>query len=636
LNGINGNFAGIELKNVTNGYISNVIAINTFDGFNLDSSSNNITLIDNTAGGNSQFGFALYGANNTLIGNTATNNVLDGFYLSGSSGNNTLTRNNATDNSRYGFLLHFFNNNNTFTMNTATNNTYGFNMHDSNNNTLTSNKAISNQADGFRLFASSNNNTLINNTAINNVYNGFYLDQSSSNELNNNLAQENQGYGVYVTSTSYFNLIYYNFLTKNNAGQGYDSESSFTNNWTNTTHGNFYSDYTGVDLNGDGIGETNYTLAGGFNHNDTKPLFFLLIISTPPDYEFNRAYNASGLQISWFPSTNFYPFDFILYQNEIVIDSGPWQSGVAINSPIFDDLTLGTHNFTLVVQDILLSEVKDTVIVTVLDTTAPVITCDGTACPTTLTIAVEYIYIYTINLMDNYPANFSVYKNDSLITTEPWQSGAISIYINPTSWYLDLGVYEIRIEVRDLADNISTHILILTVQDTTVPVITCSGASCPSELTMQEGSSGIFSITATDSYPETYTVFNNDSVFQAGSWVSDVAINVDLSGLSIGAYNITCVFFDESENFAFHTITVIVEEEVVPTEPTTPTTDTTPTTSTGTSTSLSTSTRSSSRTSTTSTTTSDGGSSPGWSFLILLSSFIGLVVYRFKKEKHRK
>jgi len=75
------------------------------------------------------------------------------------------------------------------------------------------------------------------------------------------------GYGIYLENAP-SNLIYHNNLI-NNELNAYDADSNL---WYNTTlqEGNYWSDYTGSDNNGDGIGDTPYNISGG-NNQDVYP-----------------------------------------------------------------------------------------------------------------------------------------------------------------------------------------------------------------------------------------------------------------------------------------------------------------------------------------------------------------------------
>ena len=175
--------------------------------------------------------------------------------------------------------------------NTASNNKYyGIELRSSSNNTLTGNTANSNDYDGIFLDSSSNN-ILLNNTASNNEGDGIYLDSSSNNTLLNNTASNNEYYGEYYgieLSNSSDNLIYNNYF--NNTNNAYDGGS---NRWNTTVTtgpniiggpsigGNYWSDYTCADLDGDGFGNTSYTIGGG--NFDYHPLCYLSEASVKGD-----------------------------------------------------------------------------------------------------------------------------------------------------------------------------------------------------------------------------------------------------------------------------------------------------------------------------------------------------------------
>jgi len=246
--------------------------------------ANNNTITNNelynatASGGGYTAGFGIYVMNatdNRLLNNTVSSN--DFGIMLNSASINTLTNNTVTLNNNYGIHLSSSNNNN-LTNNTAWNNTgLGVVLYSSNSNNLTNNNVTSNHDDGISL-GSSSNNTLINNTVDSNDCKGIFLLSSSNyNNLTNNTASNNGHYGIWLDSSSN-NNIYNNYF--NNTNNAWDNG---TNIWNTTKQagpniiggpylgGNYWSNYSGNDTNGDGFGDTPYNITGGSN-KDYLPL----------------------------------------------------------------------------------------------------------------------------------------------------------------------------------------------------------------------------------------------------------------------------------------------------------------------------------------------------------------------------
>ena len=52
----------------------------------------------------------------------------------------------------------------------------------------------------------------------------------------------------------------------------WNARDDVINQWDNGTKGNFWSDYTGIDINSDGVGDTPYNLSDVGNKKDRYPL----------------------------------------------------------------------------------------------------------------------------------------------------------------------------------------------------------------------------------------------------------------------------------------------------------------------------------------------------------------------------
>ncbi|GAH35691.1 unnamed protein product [marine sediment metagenome] len=116
-------------------------------------------------------------------------------------------------------------------------------------------------------FQSASDNNLINCTSYNSPY-GIYIGINSNDNYVANCTSYNNNYGICLERSSNNNLIHHNNFINNVGTNAYDACS---NQWDDGITGNYWSDYTGVDDDGNGIGDTPYNISGDGNQ-DRYPL----------------------------------------------------------------------------------------------------------------------------------------------------------------------------------------------------------------------------------------------------------------------------------------------------------------------------------------------------------------------------
>jgi parallel beta-helix repeat protein len=236
-------------------------------------------------------------SNNNLVGNNVTASSRDGIYLLGSS-NNSISENNITANARSGIWLWNSCNNSVKENRITANSGNSVWLYNSSNNFVYGN-IIAKNLNGIWLSYSSNSNSVSGNNITSNNYDAIGLDSSSNNVSGNSIAN-NRG-GIWFSSAPNNRIVGNSFIANKVYGVSLDLESAgnilFHNNFINNTNhvqsenainiwnddypsgGNYWSDYTGVDLHmgpdqnetgSDAIGDVEYRIDS--ENQDNYPL----------------------------------------------------------------------------------------------------------------------------------------------------------------------------------------------------------------------------------------------------------------------------------------------------------------------------------------------------------------------------
>ncbi|NAT11386.1 hypothetical protein C4E22_07620, partial [ANME-1 cluster archaeon AG-394-G06] len=182
----------------------------------------------------------------------------------------------------YGIHLAANSSNNTISNCTASNNEGGIVLFDSNSNTITGNNVCNNSGAGIDLWHSCNNNTFTGNNVCSNDE-GIDLYYSSNNTITGNTVISNRWCGILLRESSN-NVITGNDFINNtedvssaNSANFWNSTEPLTYQYNNTTFtsyiGNFWSNYKGLDADGDGLGDTHYVIDSDEDHHPLMSRF---------------------------------------------------------------------------------------------------------------------------------------------------------------------------------------------------------------------------------------------------------------------------------------------------------------------------------------------------------------------------
>lgn len=184
--------------------------------------------------------------------------------------NSKLLRNNCSFGGHSGIWLEDCHNN-LISENLASENYYnGILIRYSEHNIISNNKFVKNHYDGIYIFRENKENLVIrNNLSYNNDYGIIIEEDSLNNTISDNIIQNNTQIGLDITTTSNGNLVLGNCFINN--GMNARDNGQF-NRWDNGRYGNFWDDYTGLDDDGNNIGDDPHSISGTAGTQDNFPV----------------------------------------------------------------------------------------------------------------------------------------------------------------------------------------------------------------------------------------------------------------------------------------------------------------------------------------------------------------------------
>jgi parallel beta-helix repeat protein len=263
----------VLINGADNCTITNCIVSDSFNGIKINSGSDNNTISQCNFTNNS-YGVFISGSYN-WIGSQSMEQLWDncyfnlntyGIYIDNSNDNMIVGCNiNATPDPSslgitYGICLDDSENNTIIFCNVSkASNGYGIYLDDSNQNYICHNLIFENDH-GVFLSSSSDNRVAMNNISNNDISGVFIIMMSSSNNSVHWNDFIRNGHGIYPQAFD------------DGSGNHWNTSGNETLNYISAGEGNYWSDYNGVDNDGDGIGDTPYSIAGTANAVDSYPV----------------------------------------------------------------------------------------------------------------------------------------------------------------------------------------------------------------------------------------------------------------------------------------------------------------------------------------------------------------------------
>ena len=286
-------------------------------------------------------------------------------------------------------------------------------------------------------------NIITGNIASKNNQSGIALTLNCTNNIISGNFLSKNGYGIYLDNSSDDNSLFCNSLSENSIENAYDDSS---NDWNNTSMGNYWGDNKGVDTNNDGIGDSPYSVAGTGGSNDYNPLMNIkpYFFEAPDDVDFEVG--TSGNYLIWKAiDISRFLLTYDIFMNGLLIESGLVYSQIADIEFFIDGLTPDNYIFTIEIYDAGGTSSSDSVWVTV-GNTNPVFSTT----PDDLVVEIGEVsnnlsWIFS-DMSTNNPTYTITRNNVPISVDNPCVSGqAVEISVDG----LDVGSYGFTIKIND-------------------------------------------------------------------------------------------------------------------------------------------------------------------------------------------
>ncbi|TFF83800.1 MAG: hypothetical protein EU552_02525, partial [Promethearchaeota archaeon] len=359
--------------------------------------------------------------NNTVDDNTVFNSY-NALYVYLNSENNTIINNNFTQ-CTLGMYI----------------STCGYNLYENNN-------IINSVSRGIHFSSSVDNGKLVNNTIDGSSTYGIRLDTNiDSIMFQKNIIKNSGTAGVYIsTSDCEHNIFFQNSFLQN---VKHVIDDGTNNNYNNSLIGNYWDNYTGIDANDDGIGDTPHPIEGSAMTFDYLPIYDdgdsigpIITITSPSMGSYHSQSptidltitDPSGVNDTWYTIIGSGSYHFIT-GSSFIVNMTSWmnENDGSVIIRVYGNDTLGNLGYS----DITVYK----------DTVAPVIIINDPTNESTFSIAPEFDIDITDDNLDT--VWYTMDGSDFIITVF---TGTFDI----TTWNaLPDGVINITFYAEDLAGN---------------------------------------------------------------------------------------------------------------------------------------------------------------------------------------
>ncbi|MHA2141740.1 MAG: right-handed parallel beta-helix repeat-containing protein [Candidatus Thorarchaeota archaeon] len=399
---------------------------------------------------------------------------------------------------------------------------------------ILNNTCLFNDDAGIRYFASSEG-LVANNTCRNNTWFGIQADSSGNTLFTNNTIVKND-YGIYVDGPSdcefSWNMVADNrILNGDNAGAGSDIF------WYN-----YWSDYGGMDANGDGIGDTPHNLPSIMDsyplmYNPTPPIWIVSpedVTTEQKDELFHAHYQAfAPAPLNWWVSDGVH----------FTVDP----SGHLISKYFLEAIS---YDLRIVVSNIYGLSISSDFTIRVTEHISP----SWMIAPHTQTLESHEAFDYYVAAID--PSGIGGWElNNSAMfeLTEYYYEGGSTARLTNAS-VLSPGTYALNISVYDTHDNKLSSVFEVIVKQPVVDTTSPSWVIASLSETLEFGESFSKQMGAWDAS-------NIDHY-----WISDmVNFDIDESGLitnatilEVGVYSLEVRAYDPFGNYCSATLIITV------------------------------------------------------------------------------